>query len=103
MLLTVALADDLHPLGDFLPHGICYLWNPWLMGIHVVTDGLIWLSYMAISAMLVYLVYKASRDIPYPLVFLAFGAFIVACGLTHFMSVWTLWNPDYWLRARSAC
>ena len=28
---------------------------------------------------------------------LAFGAFIIACGATHFMEVWTLWYPDYWL------
>src|SRR5207249_3450206 len=29
--------------------------------------------------------------------FLAFGLFIVACGGTHFMEVWTLWTPTYWL------
>jgi PAS domain S-box-containing protein len=31
--------------------------------------------------------------------FLAFGAFIVACGATHFMEVWTLWEPQYWVSA----
>jgi PAS domain S-box-containing protein len=29
--------------------------------------------------------------------FIAFGAFIIACGATHFMEVWTLWTPVYWL------
>jgi putative methionine-R-sulfoxide reductase with GAF domain len=28
---------------------------------------------------------------------LAFGTFIGACGLTHYMEVFTLWVPDYWL------
>ncbi|BAY16224.1 signal transduction histidine kinase [Anabaenopsis circularis NIES-21] len=26
-----------------------------------------------------------------------FGAFIIACGTTHVMDVWTLWYPSYWL------
>jgi PAS domain S-box-containing protein len=29
--------------------------------------------------------------------FLAFGIFIIACGATHAMEVWTLWTPTYWL------
>jgi signal transduction histidine kinase len=29
--------------------------------------------------------------------FLAFGSFIIACASTHFMDVWTLWHPTYWL------
>src|SRR5262249_19165281 len=37
------------------------------------------------------------REIPFHSMFLAFGAFIVACGGTHFMEVWTLWTPTYWL------
>ena len=28
---------------------------------------------------------------------LLFGLFIVACGGTHFMEVYTLWHPRYWL------
>jgi PAS domain-containing protein len=26
-----------------------------------------------------------------------FGAFIISCGTSHLMAVWTLWHPDYWL------
>ncbi|HEY9653029.1 MAG TPA: PAS domain S-box protein, partial [Coleofasciculaceae cyanobacterium] len=26
-----------------------------------------------------------------------FSAFIIACGTTHIMEIWTLWHPDYWL------
>ncbi len=26
-----------------------------------------------------------------------FGTFIVSCGTTHLMDVWTLWHPSYWL------
>ena len=26
-----------------------------------------------------------------------FAAFILACGTTHLMGIWTLWHPDYWV------
>ena len=29
--------------------------------------------------------------------FLCFGMFIIACGATHVMEIWTLWTPTYWL------
>jgi signal transduction histidine kinase len=86
------LASDLA-----MPHGTCYLWNPSLILLHVSADTLIGLSYVAISITLCYLVYRARRDIPFTWVFVAFGLFIVACGGTHFMEVWTVWFADYWL------
>jgi Signal transduction histidine kinase len=82
--------------SPFLPHGYCYLWNTPLLLTHLFSDTLIGLSYVAISLSLAYLVHRARRDIPFSLVFIAFGLFIVACGLTHFMEVWTLWHPSYW-------
>lgn len=82
----------------FLPHLYCYLEKPGLVLLHVVSDSLIGLAYVAISATLTYLVYRARRDIPFHWVLLAFGLFIITCGATHFMEVWTtLWTPVYWL------
>jgi PAS domain S-box-containing protein len=34
---------------------------------------------------------------PFHWIFLAFGTFIIACGATHLMEVWTIWTPVYWL------
>ncbi|HZG44511.1 MAG TPA: HAMP domain-containing sensor histidine kinase, partial [Longimicrobium sp.] len=81
----------------YLPHGYCYLWNPPLLWTHVLSDFLIGASYVAISLALAYLVHRARRDIPFSVVFVAFGLFIIACGFTHFMEIWTLWQPVYWL------
>lgn len=80
-----------------MPHGTCYLWNPSLILLHVSSDTIIGLSYVAISATLCHLVYRARHDIPFTWVFIAFGLFIVACGGTHLMEVWTVWRADYWL------
>ncbi|MDB5608035.1 MAG: multi-sensor hybrid histidine kinase, partial [Bradyrhizobium sp.] len=34
-------------------------------------------------------------DLAFPAIFVLTGLFILACGTTHAMSVWTLWFPDY--------
>lgn len=80
----------------FIPHGHCYLWKPGLVWLHVVSDSLIALAYYSIPLMLVYFV-RSRRDVPFDWIFLLFGTFIVACGTTHVMEVWTLWHPTYWL------
>ena len=93
--------DTAHTAADhaagFLPHGFCYLWNPALLWTHFVSDLLIGLAYVTISVSLAWLVHRARRDIPFSVAFVAFGLFIVTCGLTHFMGIWTLWQPVYWL------
>jgi two-component system cell cycle sensor histidine kinase/response regulator CckA len=83
--------------GNFMPHEYCYRQNPAMIGLHFWADLLIGISYVAISLTLIYMVRRARRDIPFDWIFLAFGTFIIACGGTHFMEVWTLWTPAYWL------
>lgn len=98
LLFWPAVLKNLFASEGFLPHLYCYLEKPGLILLHVVSDSLIGFAYVAISATLTYLVYRARQDIPFHWIFLAFGLFIVTCGATHFMEVWTtLWTPVYWL------
>jgi PAS domain S-box-containing protein len=83
--------------ANFLPHWYCYLGNQRLLWSNVIADLVIGFSYVAISVTLVWLVRRASPDLPYPYFFWAFGVFIVSCGATHFMEVITVWKPVYWL------
>jgi two-component system cell cycle sensor histidine kinase/response regulator CckA len=85
--------------ANFLPHWYCYLGNQRLLWSNVIADLVIGLSYLAISATLVWLVRRAGRDLPYPYFFWAFGVFTVSCGATHFTEVVTVWKPVYWLLA----
>jgi len=82
--------------NDFMPHGFCYSWNAGLVWLHVISDSLIALSYLSIPVTLVYFIRKR-RDLPFNWMFVAFGVFILACGATHVMEVWTLWHATYWL------
>ena len=100
MLQTVAHAAHPAPPAaapSFLPHGFCYQWNTPLLAVHVGSDLLIGLAYVVISVALAVLVHRARRDIPFSKLFVMFGLFIVACGMTHFMEIWTLWQPVYWV------
>ncbi|MGK7922527.1 MAG: histidine kinase, partial [Trichodesmium sp.] len=82
--------------GNFIPHGHCYLWQPELVWLHILSDSLIALAYFSIPIALIYFI-SQRNDLPYPEIFVLFSAFIVSCGLTHLMEVWTLWYPTYWL------
>ena len=99
LLVRLALFDVGEGSGLYHPHGYCYLWQRDLVATHVVSDMLIGLSYVSISLTLIYLVRRARRHLPFSWMFVAFGAFIIACGATHFMEVWTLWSPVFWLSA----
>jgi signal transduction histidine kinase/ActR/RegA family two-component response regulator len=66
------------------------------MRLHAISDSLIALSYYSIPLLILYFVRKRN-DVPFPSLFLMFGAFIVACGTTHILDVLTLWYPAYWL------
>ena len=82
--------------AGFIPHGHCYLWQTNLVGLHILSDGLIALAYYSIPIMLIYFM-RQRQDTPFQKVFFLFGGFIIACGTTHIMEIWTLWFPTYWL------
>ncbi len=82
--------------SNFMPHGFCYLWKPELIWLHVISDGLIALCYYSIPLSLFYFV-RRRRDAPFHWMFLMFAAFILSCGSTHAMEVWTIWHGTYWL------
>lgn len=88
----------------FMPHGMCYLWRPGVLWLHVASDALTGMAYWMIPPFLGLLVLRSRAigadsavELPFRGVFLAFGVFIVACGATHFIAVWTVWQPVYWL------
>jgi PAS domain S-box-containing protein len=76
------------------PHGFCLLWEPGLIWLHLVSDTITGVSYYAIPVALAYFVWKRP-DIDFGWLFWMFAGFILACGTTHFLDVWTLWHPDY--------
>lgn len=59
-----------------------------LVRYQYISDILIALAYFSIPVELIYFVQK-SAFFPYRWVLMQFGSFIILCGLTHFISLWT--------------
>jgi signal transduction histidine kinase len=76
------------------PHGQCLLWRHDLVLLHVISDLTISVAYFSIPIVLVYFIRKRP-DVGFGWVFWCFAAFILACGTTHAMGIWTIWYPDY--------
>jgi signal transduction histidine kinase/ActR/RegA family two-component response regulator len=96
--MVMLLSAEHHAPGSLLPHGYCFTWNPTLLWTHVVSDSLIGLAYISIPLTLLHLV-RRRADMPFNWIVVLFATFIVSCGTTHWIEVWTVWNPDYWLSA----
>ncbi|MGC2519120.1 MAG: HD domain-containing phosphohydrolase [Burkholderiales bacterium] len=95
------MLDDLSNyfgVTGFMPHGHCFLWTPSLLWSYVVSDSVIAGSYYSIPFALWYFARKR-RDLPFRWVFMMFGVFVMACGTTHLLAIWTIWHADYWIDA----
>jgi PAS domain S-box-containing protein len=78
----------------FAPHGFCLQWQPGLIWLHAVSDLATGVAYFAIPVALAWIVLRR-RDLAFGWIFWLFALFILACGTTHFMDVWVLWESDY--------
>lgn len=79
---------------QYMPHGMCLMWEPWLVTLWVGSDLMIFASYMAIPFSL-YMVLRRRPDFAHRALVSLFAAFILLCGLTHAMGIVTLWYPIY--------
>jgi len=80
--------------NGFLPHGYCFTWQPSLLWTMVSADAAIAAAYFTIpAAMLAFL--RKRPDVSMRGLLALFSAFIFACGITHLMDIWTIWQADY--------
>jgi signal transduction histidine kinase len=91
--VSALLASD-----SLSPHGMCLLWRPELIWTHVTADAVTGVAYFSIPVVLAYFAHKRP-DFGFGWVIWCFVVFILACGTSHFLSIWTLWVPDYGLEA----
>jgi anti-sigma regulatory factor (Ser/Thr protein kinase) len=75
---------------------MCYLWQANVLALHVISDATIAVAYFSIAGVLAWFV-QNRNDLPFKNIFWMFSLFIVSCGITHVLSIWVIWHPDYWL------
>ncbi|HEX4919033.1 MAG TPA: ATP-binding protein [Limnobacter sp.] len=83
-------------MNEYLPHGFCINWDPFLLGLHVVSDVLIAVAYFSIPVSLIWISKRQNLGSLQKFYYL-FALFILACGITHVIGVLTLWKPLYLL------
>ncbi len=94
-LLAIRFAPVLFS-ARYLPHQFCYLAQPWLIWTNAPADATIFLAYLVLFESLFLLAWLVRVQLrPYLWILLAFGSFILTCGLTHLMEVVTIWWPVY--------
>lgn len=76
----------------------CGSWTPLHGWTHIIADLLIASAYLAIP-LVIFSFALRRRDFPFPRIFWLFGAFIIACGLTHLIEAVIFWEPVYRLSA----
>ncbi len=86
--------SSLFDAAALIPHGFCLAWSPVLMALHIVSDSLIAAAYYAIPLAIAVLLLRRG-DMAFGWMGWLFAGFILACGTTHALGVWTLWHPDY--------
>lgn len=77
----------------------CGIWTPFHGWLYIISDLLIWIAYFMIPLILGYYLYKKKDSVPFKSIFLLFIAFILSCGLTHFIDAVIFWWPAYRLSA----
>lgn len=96
-LLFLVFDSHLTQQEAFIAHRFCMA-NSSLILTHVFSDFVIGISYLMIAFYLIFLSVKADR-FEYKWLIVAFAAFILSCGVTHFIEILVLWIPVYWLQA----
>lgn len=79
---------------QYMPHGMCLLWEPWLVLLWSGSDLMIFTAYMAIP-LAILMVLRKRPDLNHRGLVTLFAAFILLCGVTHAMGIVTLWYPIY--------
>ncbi|MFK7926239.1 MAG: ATP-binding protein [Bacteroidia bacterium] len=82
----------------FVSQGQSYLWSPEVFWPQLIGDLLTAIAYFIIPIG-IYFFLQRRPNIKERRLFLLFGAFILACGITHLIDIITIWVPIYHLSA----
>lgn len=88
---------QLFSIRGFMPHGMCFQWQPEILWMHVISDLVVAIAYFSIPLVLVFVLYRR-RQFPFKWLVVLFAAFILLCGTTHVTGIIVLWDPMYRLQ-----
>ena len=96
--MTDSFARWLVDPSGLTPHGFCLLWQPGLVWTYAASDLVVGAAYFSIPLALA-VVLRRRRDLVFRPLFWLAAAFILLCGVTHWLDLLTLWVPAYGAQA----
>ena len=77
----------------------CGYWAPFHGWLYIISDLLIWVSYFLIPLIIINYITQKKAALKFQKAYVYFAAFILLCGLTHFLDALMFWVPVYRLNA----
>jgi two-component system, chemotaxis family, sensor kinase Cph1 len=77
----------------------CGNWSSFHGWLYILSDLTIWIAYFLIPVIILNYLSKKKNGIKFQKVYLLFAAFILFCGMTHFLDAVMFWIPVYRLNA----
>lgn len=87
-------SSDLWP-----PRWYCGKWSDFHGWLYIISDLTIWLAYFMIPIIILDYFIKRKSQLKFEKVYFLFAAFILLCGITHFVDAVMFWVPMYRLNA----
>ena len=77
--------------SDFMPHGACWRWEPWVLWSNALSDIVIAVCLILTSLALIHVAIKR-KDVPFDGVVVMFGVFTLACACAHALDAYNAWH-----------
>lgn len=84
---------------DWPPRWHCGNWTNFHGWLYIIADLAIWSAYFAIPLIIVRYLVRQKRALRFNRLYFLFAAFILACGVTHFLDALMFWYPYYRISA----
>lgn len=81
------------------PRWHCGIWTSFHGWLYILSDLSIWIAYFLIPLIILNYLGKKKNGVKFQGAYLLFAAFILLCGITHFLDAMMFWIPMYRLNA----
>jgi two-component system, chemotaxis family, sensor kinase Cph1 len=81
------------------PRWHCGNWTSFHGWLYILSDLTIWIAYFLIPLIILNYLGKKKNGVKFQRAYLLFAAFILLCGITHFLDAMMFWIPMYRLNA----
>ena len=99
MQQVIDFFKGLFATDEWPPRWHCGNWTSFHGWLYILSDLTIWVAYFLIPLIILNYLGKKKNGIKFQKVYLLFAAFILLCGITHFLDAMMFWIPMYRLNA----